>query len=335
MQRRGLVLFIIVNVLISATVAFLVISLGGDSDEGGADRERLVTFEVIITATPDPNETPRVVVVTATFDPDNPASAGGAGPQVDLPPDVIAGNAAAGTPPPTVDPAALDANPELADLPPNCLPHVVDSGENPSLIAEQYGANLFELLTVNGLTEETATGLQIGDILIVPLEGCELLSEPIVVGGEEDDEGGSEDDADADEETGAEAEATEEPDATPTITPTPTITLPPTATTAQIEILSIGGRGDITTEEVVLLNNGATVVLTGWTLQDTNGNVYEFPDGQSFFSQAELRVRTRAGAETPIIKYWGLDEAVFGEPGDAILLLDDEGVAQAVLRLDE
>lgn len=328
MQRRGLVIFILLNVLISAAVAFAVISLGGDDDSGGADRERLVTFEVIITATPDPNETPRVVVVTATFDPDNPAASGGTGPQVDLPPDVIEGDAAAGTPPPTVNPAALDANPELADLPPNCLPHVVDSGENPSIIAEQYGANLFELLTVNDLTEETATGLQIGDVLIVPLEGCELLDEPIVVAGDEDEEGDPGDDE-------AGAEETEEPDATPTITPTPTITLPPTATTAQIEIQEITGRGDITAEEVVLLNNGATVVLTGWTLQDTNGNVYEFPEGQSFFSQAVLRVRTRAGDETPIIKYWGLEEAVFGEPGDAILLLDDDGEAQAVLRLDD
>lgn len=354
MQRRGMVIFILLNILISATVAFLVLQLGGD-EGGGTGDARLVTYEVIITATRDPDMTPQVVVVTATRDPNSAA----AGPQVDLPPDVVAGDAAV-TPAPTLDPTALAGNSALAQiatgLPPNCIAHVVDSGENPSIIADLYGANLFELLTVNDLTEETAVLLQIGDILIVPLEGCSLLEEAAAAAGTGDgsEEGEGEDgdtagsgeegdgetgDADSDATATANADATATAGAvTPTPSPTPTITLAPTAVDAQIEITEIVGRGDITREQVVLFNSGATVDVTGWTLQDTNGNVYTFPDGLLFFSNAPLRINTRADSgdeETPIVKFWGRDTAVFGEPGDAVLLFDADGEAQAVLRLDE
>ena len=61
-------------------------------------------------------------------------------------------------------------------LPPNCVLHRLAEGEFPSSIAEQYGANLDDLMAVNGLTEESATFLQVGDVLIVPLPGCALVT---------------------------------------------------------------------------------------------------------------------------------------------------------------
>ena len=330
MQRRGLIFFVVLNVIVTVGVAYAVISLNpGDSEPV----ERQVPFYIPVTSTPDPNYTPPVIIITATVDPNFDAQQAQSGQQADIPLDIIETNPAVANAP-TLDPTLLESNPEVAEaaaaLPSNCLLHVVAEGEFPGSIADLYGASVFDLLAVNGLDEESATLIQIGDQLIVPLEGCELIGEgePIVVSSEDDNEDDSDADDDAEETPEATPEITEEP--TPVVTPT--VTLAPIAVNAQVEIADVIGLGDITTEGIVIRNLGNTLNLSGWTLSDGDGNTFVFPDERRLFSNASLTIFTREGQNTPVVLHWGRDEAVFGEAGDVIVLADEDGVVQATLR---
>jgi hypothetical protein len=285
---------------------------------------QLVTVQVVITATPDPNVTPNLIIITAT--PDRT--------QVAVPPEIVAAAATSSgaiATRPTLDVSGAQAlNPSVAEtataLPANCLLHTIQSGDTPFGIAVQYDANPFLLLEANGLTEETATGLQIGDTLIVPLEGCPVEQLASFIGS-----------ADPAVATPTPAEATDEATAeagvTPTITPTPTLTLAPTAVNAQIQITRIEKIGDVTAEGIEIRNTGNTVNVTGWTLSDADNNVYTFGE-QLLFSNSTVIIYTRPGQNTPLVLFWGLDKPVWSV-GDVVTLRDNEGDVQATQRIDE
>jgi hypothetical protein len=330
MKGRSVFFLLIFTTLISAGVTYALLTSFGP--QGTTTQiERLVTFEVRVSDTP--NSTIPVIVVENVLG----ITPAGANLPVTLvtvppPPGTQIANIPTGlfetpdltrSPVPTIDSTLLvpdsPAERTVTALPEGCLPHVVQEGDTPFGIAQLYGADGFRLLAVNGLTEETAISLQIGDVIIVPLEGCPL--EAPIAGDE-----------------------TEEPTATPTgPTPTfevtltasvtPTVTLAPTAASAQIEIVDVIRRGDITAEGVRIRNNGATVNVTGWELSDSQGNVFSFPE-QLLFSNAEVTVFTREGQNTPANIFWGRDEAVWGEPGDVLTLRDADGDVQASLRLE-
>jgi LysM repeat protein len=299
----------------------LAIMLFGNPSDAANAQVRIVTVEVLITSTPDPNATIPVIIITATPDRTQVAV-----------PDTVA-QAANQTPVtgPTLNATALAANPagdasSQLNLPQNCILHTIAAGDTPFGIAQQYGANGFTIMQVNNLDDVAATRLQIGDVLIVPLEGCPLDQLPnyrpqsqIVSA------------AVTTPQATAGAEATEEP---PAGTPAPnaTITLAPTAANAQVIIGSISRAGDITAEGITIRNTGATVNLTGWTLRDAEGNTYTFREF-ILFSNAEVTVFTRAGQNTPIALYWGRDTAVWGDAGDVAILSDARGNVQASARV--
>jgi hypothetical protein len=317
MSRRGMLTFIVLNVLITIGVAYGIISVL--SGEGTPQTERLVTFEVIVTATPDPDVTPLVQVVTATFEPG----------RAPIPADVREGTTGDSAAAPTIDPALIgpdgrvDAAAAVAALPENCVVHAVADGEYPSRIATIYDVNMFTLMAVNGLDEVSATNLQIGDELIIPLEGCPV--EAFI-----QEAAAADDDPEAGEELDDDPEATEEPDARPTLT------LAPTAVDAQVEIVEVIGAGDITTEAVVLRNIGQLVEISGWTLSDAEGNTFTFPEGRRLFSGGSVTVNTRAGDDNPpLVYYWGMDEALFGDRNSVVVLSNAQGQAQATLRLSD
>jgi len=286
---------------------------------------QIVTVPILITATTDPNVTPQVIIVTATPLPGSVAA---------LPTDLFEDEAdVTQAPAPTIDPALVDGDSvvqaTVAALPENCIVHVMEEGDTPFGVAELYDANPFDLLEINGLDDETSRFLDIGDVLIVPLEGCPLTAAQVAaVAGDADTDETS---ATPTPEDGAEAteEATEE--AEPTIEPT--ITLPPTAVNAQVEIVRVISAGDITAEGIEIRNTGGVVDLSGWTLEDADGNVFTFPE-QRLFTNGLVTVYTRRGTNTPIALYWGRSEAVWGEAGDSVTLADSDGDAQATLRLD-
>ena len=132
----------------------------------------------------------------------------------------------------------------------------------------RYGADFQELLDVNDLTIENSQNLQIGDILVVPLEGC---VEEVAV-----------DDTAAQESVAAEQAAIE-----PTSTPV----------RAQFEIVAVEGLGDITAESIRLRNIGDRVNMTNWTLSDSEGNSFLFPITMRF-PQDEIVIYTRTGTST-------------------------------------
>lgn len=312
MQRRSFYMLILVTALISAGATLAVLSV---IDPGGRSQplERMVTFVVQITTTPGPTQTPYIITVI----PEGVAL---------VPSGIIETPNLTRSPVPTIDPALIGdtAQTTVTSLPQNCIPHIVQSGDTPFGVAALYGANPFDLMTVNGLTEQTAVNLQIGQVLIVPLPGCAL-----------------------------DAIATPAPSATTTLTPTltptgptptpevtftpspsPTITLAPTAANAQIEILDPLSPGDITAEGIRIRNKGATVNVSGWTLSDAHGNEYVFPE-QLIFSNGEVTVYTRTGQNTPAAFFWGRDQAVWDADGDVVTLRDRDGRVQATLRISK
>jgi hypothetical protein len=328
MRPRAFFTFILLNIAITALTAFAVISLMGPIEPAQDGPVPFATVLLIITATPDPLSTETVRIVTTTPQPGQIASiptgvldgtASSAGSTTES-----GGNPALPTATFTLDPEVA-ANSELQStaqaLPPGCILHVLAEGESPGALALVYETSVFDILAVNGLTEDDARFLQIGEILVIPLEGCELIT-PLDLNGDTED-------PDATDTAGSTPEA---PDFTAEPTLTPTVTLAPTAANAQIVIQEVVGSGDITRESVILFNQGASVNLTGWTLKDLDGNIYTLPETR-LFNDSIVEIATRVGQNTPALKFWGLTRPVWGDSGDVITLSDASGVVQATLRL--
>jgi LysM repeat protein len=185
------------------------------------------------------------------------------------------------------------------------LTHTVTEGEYFGVIAEMYDVMVADLLCQNGMTEDDI--IYPGDVLVIPgPEGCDYSP----------------------------TEApTERPGDAPARTPLPTITLQPTAENAQVRITGVLSAGDVTAEEVTLTNEGGLIDLKSWTLYDRQGNAFTFPEYR-LFPGGSVRVRTRRGDDTPIVLYWDLNTAVWGEEDDAVTLADAEGNVQSIYTLD-
>jgi hypothetical protein len=319
MQRRSL-LFLLLNVIVSLVVVVLAWNWFSSREEQPSS-QMVITVPILVTATIDPEATEAVRIITATPLPGQPRVA-------EIPTGLIDSIDQTRAAAPTINPEVLGADAALQGtvtaLPENCILHTLEEGEFPSSIAEQYGANVFELMAVNGLTEESAALLQIGQVLIVPLEGCDLGAVAL-----QSTEAAalaptlpptSEATATA---SGSGATAT---DSLPPTRPA-TATLPPTATNAQVAIVQVKDAGDVTAEGVEIRNNGAVVDLTGWTLSDAQGNSYTFPE-RRLFTGGRLTVYTRVGEDVAIALYWGRDSAVW-ETGSTLTLRDRDGRVQS------
>jgi nucleoid-associated protein YgaU len=334
MRRRSPILFIIVNVVISLIVAVAVISALNSRGQQESPI-KVITVEVKITNTPDISLTIPVIIITATPQPGTPASIGA------LPTGILDTTSDAPlTPFATFDAQAIGSSSSLQGtataLPPNCILHTVQSGDTPFGIAAQYGADGNALMKVNGLNDETAALLQIGDVLIVPLEGCSLTAKDVAtvtspaVKPTATPRPGNARTATAQANA---AEGTAEVTAEGTLEPTvrPTLTLPPTATNAQVEIVEVVGAGDVTAEGVVIRNVGNTINVKDWTLTDANGVVYTFSE-RVLFSNASVTVFTRVGSDTAIALFWNRNTPLF-TPGNVLTLRDAKGTVQSTFRV--
>jgi len=205
----------------------------------------IVTFVVVITATPNPAST---LILQAT-------------------------------------PSPQATMPSNDTLPEGCIRHTLADGDTPSMLGAIYGVSLFDILAVNNLTEEDVQYLQIGEVLIIPLENCpkDIFT-----------------------------------NTQPMLQPTaPNLGL-------QIEIVEITGIGDITREQVVIRNNGNMTDVSGWTLSDGQGNIFTFPSDRQLLSGASVIINTRIGIDTPVMLFWGQDTPVF-ESGDVVTLKNQNG----------
>jgi LysM repeat protein len=318
MSRRVLVGFIFLNVIVSFAVAIVLISY--DRSRRPTEVAEGPTQIVILTATPLPGmvldaaeyqstidtqfltmtalaqSAPVVIYVTST-----PSAEEG------IPVPEVTAVA-------TIDPALLPAIP--TDLPPGqpsptpegdgCLRHIVEAGDTIIGIAQQYGVYAGDILLANGLEEDHI--LQIGDVLIIPVEGCAALTTPTPV---------------------------PEPTNTPfSLTRTaPTVTLLPTAVNAQVEITNVQFPGDVNSETVEIRNLGNVVNLQGWTLVNERGDSYLFPEFR--MQQGSLvRIFSRQGQNTPAALYWGRELPAWHD-GETITLLDSTGQVQSTFRVGE
>lgn len=290
--------FLFLTFVAAVSGTYVALRLFGDDTER-TNIPQIITVEVIITATPLPAQ-----VTTAVQDSANR-------PQVDLPADIAAETANDSLA--VINPSALGAQDVAISTPTvviaggpafsqNCLYHTVISGDTPFGIALRYGADFNLMLEVNGLTQESATNLQIGDVLTVPLEGC-------VVAGE------------SGEPAQVVSGALENPAVAATVTPVNT----------QFEILEVEGIGDITAESVRLRNLGDTLDISNWTISDSEGNSYTFLE-TLLFPDSAIVLYTRSGTSTYDARFWGRDTAVW-ESGEELTISDAQGRILQTLQL--
>jgi murein DD-endopeptidase MepM/ murein hydrolase activator NlpD len=166
----------------------------------------------------------------------------------------------------------------------------VRRGDTLSSIARQLGLTVEALMAANGLNDPHT--LNVGQVLLVPL--VEGASTP----------------------EGQEAQATESPGEDSDV--------------PLVEIRGVNGAGDLETEAVRLVNEGAVAHMSGWTLDDGQGNFYRFPEFN--LHRGAVSVHTKSGTDTVIDLYWGLEEAVW-TPGKLITLRDNLGEVQSVFPI--
>ena len=248
---------------------YVALRLFGD-DPADTPVPEIITVEIIITATPAPTSFARTV--------DDSAQSGA----VELPANV-AGEASAIATLDAREIGAVDAvisAPTVAaegeSLSDKCVFHTVVAGDTPYAIAQRYGADRNLLLEVNGLTVETAVGLQIGKVLTVPLEGCDIGGSSSAAGG--------------------------------VASPTP---LP---TEVEITLASVEGIGDITAEGIALRNDGGQLNISGWSIGDEDGNRYTLPD-MLLYTELVLYTRTGASTASALFwnkdeSVWSAGETV-------------------------
>ncbi|HML24483.1 MAG TPA: lamin tail domain-containing protein [Aggregatilinea sp.] len=330
MSRRVLFGFILLNVIVSLAVAFVLISY---------DRSRRPEVEplegptqvIIVSETPVPgsaNIKPDQYVATISAQQLTIAALSQATPIVATAqpsPDVgeqeISGTPILATidpallpPIPTDGPAGevpvdapLDATGETeAAADDGCLRYTVQAGDVIGSIADEYGVFPGDLMSVNGIGVDDF--IQIGQVLVIPNEGCTLMYTPTPV---------------------------------PTATNTPfplqmraaTVTLGPTAAQADVEISAVLGVGDVNNEAVELHNDsGSAINLEGWTLSSDGVAVFEFPEFR-MRQDSRVRIFTRQGTDTPAALYWGRDDAAWAV-GETLTLSDAEGSVQATFEIE-
>lgn len=105
----------------------------------------------------------------------------------------------------------------------------------------------------------------------------------------------------------------------------------PTHPKGSVVIDSVIGAGDLDSEHVLLKHSGAgELSLTGWRLQDDQGNVFVFPQFPqlTLFAGGAVNIFTKAGNNTVVEMYWGLDHPVW-KAGSTVTLVDAQGNVHA------
>jgi micrococcal nuclease len=104
---------------------------------------------------------------------------------------------------------------------------------------------------------------------------------------------------------------------------------PSTSSSIQIANIHEDAAGDeydnLDDEYVTFENTGSSAVdMTGWTLSDSAGNTYPFPDGYSLEAGATVRVITGSDSDSSTLD-WGQEAPVWNNGGDTATLNDDTG----------
>ena len=99
-----------------------------------------------------------------------------------------------------------------------------------------------------------------------------------------------------------------------------------------VNIAGVIGVGNLQDERIVIQNNGTEEIeLTGWTLTDNKGLVYNFPQ-LMLFPGAKVQVHTASGKDSPTDLYWGSPVPVWTS-GELAALYDTHAIARAFYRV--
>lgn len=99
-----------------------------------------------------------------------------------------------------------------------------------------------------------------------------------------------------------------------------------------VEIVSIVGAGTLNAESVVIRNAGGDPLnLAGWQLQDSDRNIFIFPN-LTLNGGGAVQIHTISGTNTVIDLYWGESEPVW-ESGEEAELSDPSGNVRAVYKV--
>lgn len=201
--------------------------------------------------------------------------------------------------------------------------YAVQLGDTLGSIARAFEVSLEDLMAANGITN--ADYVQVGQELIIPIGGLPsatptLTPVPIPT----DTPLPFNPPTPLPSGTGLPAE----PAATVGPTPTPVPTLTPASGSEIRLFLEVFNPGDLASERLQIVNQGAFVRLAGWTLSDGAGNVYTFPDF-SLWGGGAINVHTTGGSNTTTDLYWGQPNAIW-EVGDQVMLSDADGTTITV-----
>jgi LysM repeat protein len=241
-------------------------------------------------------------------------SGAGTSPGGGTPSDMATG-AGAGTIP-TAQPVPAEGQPPATPLEP--ASYTVQPGDTLTSIADRFDVSLEDLMRANDLSDPDY--VQVGQQLIVPIGGLPPVTptfSPVPIPTDTP----LPFNPPTPLPSGAAPPA--EPAATlgPTSTPVPTL---PSASGSEVHLaLNVLNVGDVANEVVQLVNQGAFVRLSGWTLSDEDGNTYTFPDF-SLWGGGAINVHSAAGSNTTTDLYWGQAGAVW-EPGELATLRDADG----------
>ncbi|EMA38993.1 ferritin-like domain-containing protein [Halococcus hamelinensis] len=83
---------------------------------------------------------------------------------------------------------------------------------------------------------------------------------------------------------------------------------------------------DLNDEYVTYENTGdAGLDLSGWTVTDSSGTTYTFPDGVSLTPGAQVTLYTGSGTDTATERYWGRANEVWNDGADTMTVRDASG----------
>jgi len=108
----------------------------------------------------------------------------------------------------------------------------------------------------------------------------------------------------------------------------------PPAGTSILSIANVIGAGDLLKEEVDLEYTGTGVFcMSGWQLSDQTGERFNFPKYFQFYSGGVvIKIYSRAGTDTPLELFWGLQSSIW-HSGSTVRLLNSQGKEQASFKI--
>ncbi len=94
------------------------------------------------------------------------------------------------------------------------------------------------------------------------------------------------------------------------------------------------GLGDLQKEEMDVEYTGiGSFCMNGWQLSVGSGEKFSFPSYFQFYSGGvTIKIYSRAGTNTPLELYWGLDSSIL-RSGSTVSLLDSHGEVQASYKI--